>query len=100
MEEEYRKFLGQWNENPLKETPIYKELPLPQVENTERMTVIMIVLGGHVEVGDPLMKEDILTKVGHPLTEEDTLIGDLLEEDILIEMGDPLEEEDTLTEDP
>ena len=32
---------------------------------------------------------------GDPLTEEDTMIEDLLEEDILIEMGDPLEEEDT-----
>ena len=46
------------------------------------------------------MKKDILTKVGDPLTEEDTLIEDLLEEDILTEMGDPLEEEDTLAEDP
>ena len=35
------------------------------------------------------MKEDILTKVGDPLTEEDTLIEDPLEEDILTEMGDP-----------
>ena len=45
------------------------------------------------------MKEDILTKVGDSLTEEDTLIENLLVEDILIEMGDPLEEEDTLVED-
>ena len=100
MEEEHMKFLGQLNENPLKETHIYKELPPPEVENTERKKVIMMVLGGHIEVGDPLMKEDILTKVGDPLTKEDTLIEDLLEEDILIEMEDPLEEEDTLVEDP
>ena len=60
----------------------------------------MMVLGGHIEIGDPLMKEDILAKVGDPLTEEDTLIEDLLEEDILIEMGDSLEEKDTLVEDP
>ena len=46
------------------------------------------------------MKKDILTKVGDPLTEEDTLIEDLLEEDILIEMGDPLEEGDTPAENP
>ena len=52
----------------------------------------MMVLGGHIEVRDPLMKEDILTKVGDPLTKEDILIEDLLEEDILIEMEDPLEE--------
>ena len=90
------KFLGQLNENPLKETHIYK----PGVENTDRTKVIMMVLGGHIEVGDPLMKEDILTKVEDPLTREDTLIEDLMEEDILIEMGDPLEEEDTLVEDP
>ena len=60
----------------------------------------MMVLEGHIEIEDPLMKEDILTKVGDPQTEEDTLIEDLVEEDIPIEMGDPLEEEDTLAEDP
>ena len=43
----------------------------------------MIVLEGHIEIGD------IQTKVGDSLTEEDTLIEDLLEEDILIGMGDP-----------
>ena len=85
------KFLGQLNDNHLKETHIYKELPLPEAENTERKKVIMMGLGGHVEVGDPLMKEDILTRVGDLLTEEDILIEDLLEEDILIEMEDSLE---------
>ena len=94
------KFLGQLNENPLKETHLYKELPPPEIENTERKKVTMIVIGGHVEVGDPLLKEDILIKVGDPLIKEDILIEDLLEEDILIEMEDPLEEEDTLAEDP
>ena len=84
----------------LKETHIYKELPPQEVENTERMKVIMMVLGGHIEIGDPLMKEDILAKVGGPLTEEDTLMEDLLEEDILMEMEDPLEEEDTMVEVP
>ena len=100
MEEECIKFLDQLNENPLKETHIYKELPPPEVENTEGKKVTMMVLGGHIEVRDPLMKEDILTKVGDPLTEKDILIEDLLEEDILIEMEDHLEEEDTLAEDP
>ena len=93
-------FLGQLNENPLKETHIYKELPPPEVENTERKKVIMMVLGDHVEVGDPLMEENILTKVGDPLIKKDTLIEGLLEEDILIDMEEPLEEEDTLVEDP
>ena len=54
----------------------------------------------------PPDREDILTEVGDPLTEEedtlaeDTLmVEDPLEENILMEMGDPLEEEDTLVED-
>ena len=94
------KFLGQPNENPLKETHIYKGLPPPEEENIERKTVITMALESHIGIGGPLMKEDILTKVGDPLTEEDTLIEDLLEEDTLIEMGDPLEEEDTAAEDP
>ena len=75
-------------------------IPLLEEENIEGKIVIMMVLEGHIEIGDPLMKEDILTKVGDPLTEEDTLIEDPLEEDILIEMGDHMEEEDTLVEDP
>ena len=51
--------------------------------------MIVMILGGHVEIGDPLMKEDILTKVGDPLTEKDTLIEDLPGEDILIERETP-----------
>ena len=75
------KFLGQPNENPLKETHIYKGLPLLEEGNIEGNIVITMVLEGHVGIGDPLRKEDILTKVGHPLTEEGTLIEDPLEED-------------------
>ena len=56
----------------------------------------MMVLEGHIEIGDPLIEGDFQTKVGDPLTEEDILIEDPLEEDILIGMGDPLEEEDTM----
>ena len=78
MEEEYRKFLGQQNENPLKETHIYKELPLPEVENTERMTVIMIVLGGLHRSQRPPNEGRYPNQGGRPLTEEDTLIEDLL----------------------
>ena len=64
----------------------------------------MMVLEGHIEIRDPLIEGDIQTKVGDPLTEEDTLMEDPLvmedplEEDILIGMGDPLEK-DTLAED-
>ena len=100
MEEEHIKFLGQLNENPLEESHIYQGLPLLEEESVEGKIVIMMVLEGHVEIGDPLKKEDILTKVEGPLTEKDTLIEDLLEEDILIEIGDPLEDEDNLAEDP
>ena len=59
----------------------------------------MMILEGHVEIRDPLIEEGIQTKVGDPVTKEETQIEDLLEEDILIGMGDPLEEEDTLVED-
>ena len=65
----------------------------------------MMVLEGHIEIGDPLIEGGIQTKVGDPLTEEDTLMEDPLvmeaplEEYILIGVGDPLEEEDTLAED-
>ena len=51
-----------------------------------------MILEGHVEIGDPLIGEDVQTKVGDPLTKENTLIEILLEENILIEMRDPLEE--------
>ena len=49
----------------------------------------MIILEGHVEIGDPLIEEDFQIKVEGPLMEENTLIEDLLEEDILIRKGDP-----------
>ena len=62
----------------------------------------MMVLEGHIEIGDPLREGDIQTKVEDPLTEEDTLMEHSLVmedplEDILIGMGDPLEG-DTLAE--
>ena len=79
---------------------MYKGLPPPEEENTERETVIMMVLEGDIEIRDPMIEGDIQTKVGDPLTEEDTLMKDPLEEDILIGMEDPLEEENTLVEDP
>ena len=51
----------------------------------------MMVLEDHIEIGDPLMGENILTEVGDPLTEEVTLV-----EDLLMEMEDLLMEEDPL----
>ena len=83
---------------------MYKGLLGQEGENIQEETVMMMVLEGCTEIGDPLREEDIQTKVEDPLTEEDTLIEDPLvmkdplEEDILIEMGDPLKEEDHLRE--
>ena len=59
-----------------------------------------MVLEGHIEIGDALIEGDIQTKVGDPLTEEDTLMEgplvmeDPLEEDTLV--GDLLVMEDPL----
>ena len=55
-----------------------KGVPQQEEENTQEKTVIMMVLEGHIEIGDPLIDEDIQTKVGDPLTEEDTLMEDPL----------------------
>ena len=64
-----------------------------------------MVIEDHIEIGDPLIKEDIPMEVGDALTKEDTLMEedslmeeDPLKEDILMEMGDPLEEEVPLME--
>ena len=52
---------------------------------------MMMIIEGHIEIRDSLREGDTQTKVGDPLTKEDTLIEDLLEEDIAIEMEDPWE---------
>ena len=44
MEEEYRKFPSQQNENPLKEAHIYEGLLCPEGENIQEETVMMMVL--------------------------------------------------------
>ena len=59
----------------------------------------MMILEGHIEIGDPLIEGNIQMRVGNPLTKEDTLMEDPLDEDILIGKGDPLEEEDTMMDD-
>ena len=53
------KFLGQLHGNPLKKIHIYKELLPLEEGNTERKTVKMMILEVHVEIGDPLIEEDI-----------------------------------------
>ena len=77
-----------------------KEPPFQEGGSIQEEVVMMMIIEGHIGIRDSLREGDIQIKVEDLLTEEDTLIGDLLEEDTLIEMGDPLEEEDTQEEDP
>ena len=59
--------------------------------NTPKRVVRMIIpIGGHIGIKDPLKEEDIQVRVE----------GYLIEEDIPIEMEGLLEEEDILEEDP
>ena len=76
-----------------------RRLPCQEGGNIQEEMAMMMTIEGHTEIGDPLREGDIQIKVGDPLTEEDTLIEDLLEEDIPIEMEEPLEEGDTQEED-
>ena len=77
-----------------------KGLPCQEGGDIQEEIVMMIIIEGHIEIGDPPRVGDIQTKVGDPPTEKDTLMEDLLEEDIPIEMEEPLEEEDTQEQDP
>ena len=76
---------------------MYERLLHQEGENILEEMVMLMVLEGCTEIGDPLRQEDIQTKVEDPLTKEyilieDTLLmKDSLEEDILIEMGDSWE---------
>ena len=56
---------------------------------------MMMIVEGHIEIGDHLREGDIQIKLEDLLTKEDTPIEDLLEEHTPIEMEYPLEEEDT-----
>ena len=101
MEEEYRKTPDWQDENIPKEAHMYKETPCQEVGNIQEKVVMMTMLiEDHIEIKDSPREGDIQIKVEDHLTEEDTLIEDLLEEDTPIEMEDPLEEEDTQEEDP
>ena len=60
--------------------------------------MILIMIGDHIEIKDPLKEGDIKVRMeGHQI-EEDTRIEDTLGEGTPIEMGDPLEEEVHLME--
>ena len=74
---------------------MYRELMQQQEESIWEETVIVMVLENHIGIGDPPIEGYILTEMGDPLTEKDTLVedpllvDDPLEEDILMKMGDP-----------
>ena len=79
------------NETPPKEVCTYREHLELGEESIWEETVIVMVLEDYIEIRDPLLEGDILTEVGDPLTEEDTLT-----EDLLMEMEDHLVEEDSM----
>ena len=91
-EEGYQKILELQKENIPKEVHIFKGFPCHEEGNTSEI-VVMIMIGDHIEIEDPLKEGDIKVKMeGHPI-EEDTRIEDTLGEGTPIKMGDPLEEE-------
>ena len=79
---------------------MYKEPPHQEGGKIQEEMTIMMTIEGHIEIGDPLREGDIQIKVEDPLTEEDTLIEDLLEEGMPTKMEDPPEEEDIQKEGP
>ena len=70
---------------------MYEGLLHQEGENIQEETLMMMVLEGCTEIGDPLREGDIQTRVENPLTVEDTLEEDpLMVEDLLV-MEDPLD---------
>ena len=71
-------------ETPPQEAPTCGELLQLEEGSIWEETVIAMVLEDHIKIRDPLIERDILTEVGDPLTEQDTLMEDhLMEEDPL-----------------
>ena len=64
----------------------------------ERVVMILIMIGDHIEIKDPLKEEDIKVRMEGHQVEEDTRIEDTLGEGTPIKMEDPLEEEVHLME--
>ena len=84
--------LGLWNENIPKEAHIFKG-PLHHKGNIqERVVMILLKIGDHTEIEDPLKEGDIKVRMKGHQREEGTRIEDTLGE------GDPLEEEVHLME--
>ena len=101
MEEECQKILDLSDKNIPKEAHTYKEPPYHEEGNIQEKAVMMIMsIGDHIGIGDPLKEGDIQVKVEGHLIKEDTWIEDLLGEDIPIEMEGLPEEKDILEEDP
>ena len=101
LEEEHRKTPAYWGENIPKEAHMYKKPPYHEGGSIQEKVVMMIMLvEGHIGIGDPQREGDIQVKVEGHLIKEDIRIEDLLGEDIPIEMEDLQEEEDTMEEDP
>ena len=70
---------------------IFKGPPHHEEGNTpERVVMMIIPIGDHIGIRDPLREEDIQVRVE----------GHLIKEDIPIGMGGLLKEEDILEEDP
>ena len=93
------------DENIPKEAHISKGPPYHEEGNIpERVVMMIIPTGDHIEIRDPLKERDIQVKVEDPQIEEDIPIEteglpeeeDILEEDPLMEMEDPLMVEDPL----
>ena len=91
--------LGLQNENIPKEAHIFKGPPHHKEGNIpERVVMLLIMIGDHIGIKDPLKEGDIKVRMeGHQI-EEGTRIEDTLGEGTPIEMGDLLEEEVHLME--
>ena len=89
-EDDCQKILGLWNENVPKEEHIFKGPPRHEEGNMpERVVMILIMIGDHMGIEDPLKEGDIKVRMeGHQI-EEGTRIKDILGEGTPIEMGDP-----------
>ena len=72
LEEECRKILDLQNEDIPKEVHIFKGPPYHKEGNIPmRVVRIIIPIGDHIEIGDPLKEEDIQVRVGGHPNEED-----------------------------
>ena len=92
-----------WNENIPKEAHIFKGHPYHKEGNIPKRVVrIIIQIGDHIGIGDPLKEEDIQVRMeDHPVKEDILMMEGILEEEDILE-DEPLMMEDLLMdmEDP